>query len=134
MIAEHFYAQPEPVNPEIERDDALKAFFGATGADIRHGGVQAYYALQSDHVQMPPLECFRDSESYYATLAHEMTHWTRHPSRLNRDLAASALAMRAMPAKSWGLRSVLPSSVQNWESRPKCARITPPISTAGWPC
>jgi antirestriction protein ArdC len=23
---------------------------------------------------------------YYATLAHEMTHWTRHESRLNRDL------------------------------------------------
>jgi antirestriction protein ArdC len=25
-------------------------------------------------VQMPPLECFRDAESYYATLAHETTH------------------------------------------------------------
>ncbi len=84
-LPEHFHVQPEPVNPEIERDDALEAFFGATGADIRHGGVQAYYALQSDHVQMPPFECFRDSESYYATLAHEMTHWTRHPSRLNRN-------------------------------------------------
>ena len=23
--------------------------------------------------------------SYYATLAHEVTHWTRHPSRLDRD-------------------------------------------------
>ena len=34
---------------------------------------------------MPPIEVFRDAESYYATLAHEMTHWTRHPSRLDRD-------------------------------------------------
>jgi antirestriction protein ArdC len=25
-------------------------------------------------VQMPPFECFRDAESYYAALAHEMTH------------------------------------------------------------
>ena len=24
-------------------------------------------------------------ESYYATLAHEMTHWTKHPNRLDRD-------------------------------------------------
>ena len=32
-----------------------------------------------------PLKSFRDSESYYATLAHETTHWTRHPSRLDRD-------------------------------------------------
>ena len=34
---------------------------------------------------MPPVQAFRDQESYYATLAHELTHWTRHPSRLDRD-------------------------------------------------
>ena len=30
-------------------------------------------------------ETFRDAESYYATLAHETTHWTAHESRLARD-------------------------------------------------
>ena len=35
---------------------------------------------------MPELPAFRDRESYYATLAHEMTHATRHESRLDRDL------------------------------------------------
>jgi antirestriction protein ArdC len=34
---------------------------------------------------MPPFETFRDAESYYATLAHECTHWTKHETRLNRD-------------------------------------------------
>jgi len=34
---------------------------------------------------MPPIETFRDAESYYAALAHESTHWTRHPSRLSRE-------------------------------------------------
>jgi antirestriction protein ArdC len=34
---------------------------------------------------MPPFESFRDGESYYATLGHECVHWTRHPSRLDRD-------------------------------------------------
>ena len=34
---------------------------------------------------MPPLESFRDAESYYATLAHECCHWTKHPSRLERE-------------------------------------------------
>jgi antirestriction protein ArdC len=34
---------------------------------------------------MPDIQAFRNSESYYATLAHEMTHWTRHETRLNRD-------------------------------------------------
>jgi antirestriction protein ArdC len=34
---------------------------------------------------MPPFESFCDAESYYATLAHELTHWTKHEQRLNRD-------------------------------------------------
>jgi len=34
---------------------------------------------------MPPLEAFRDAESHAATLAHELTHWTKHQSRLNRE-------------------------------------------------
>ena len=34
---------------------------------------------------LPLFETFRDAESYYATLAHETTHWTAHESRLARD-------------------------------------------------
>jgi len=35
---------------------------------------------------MPPFfETFRNSESHAATVAYELTHWMRHPSRLNRD-------------------------------------------------
>ncbi len=33
---------------------------------------------------MPLFESFRDA-GYYSTLAHEMTHWTKHPARLARD-------------------------------------------------
>jgi antirestriction protein ArdC len=29
---------------------------------------------------------FSDAESFYATVAHECCHWTRHPSRLDREL------------------------------------------------
>ena len=36
------------------------------GADIRHGGNRAFYAIEPDYVQMPPFETFRDAESYYA--------------------------------------------------------------------
>ena len=35
---------------------------------------------------MPELQTFRDRESFYAVLAHETTHATRHERRLNRDL------------------------------------------------
>jgi antirestriction protein ArdC len=82
----HFYASAAPVAPPAERVGHAEAFFAATGAEIRHGGASAYYAIGSDHVQMPPFECFADAEAYYATLAHECVHWTRHPRRLHRDL------------------------------------------------
>lgn len=37
------------------------------------------------YIRMPPFEAFCDAQSYYATLAHESTHWTKHPSRLARE-------------------------------------------------
>ena len=77
--------QTPPVLDPVARIASAEAFFAATRATIHHGGNRAYYAVEPDTVQMPPFESFRDAESYYATLAHEVTHWTRHPSRLDRD-------------------------------------------------
>lgn len=83
----HFTATIEaPALPLAERIEAADRFFAATRADIRHGGTRAYYAEGPDYVQMPPFETFRDAESYAATLGHELTHWTKHPKRLARDL------------------------------------------------
>jgi antirestriction protein ArdC len=80
------YDPPAPADLQpVQRNADADAYFHALGATIRHCGTQAYYSMSSDHVQMPPMETFRDPESYYATLAHELTHWTRHPSRLDRD-------------------------------------------------
>jgi antirestriction protein ArdC len=84
-LPEHFYPTPAPRSEELLRIERAEAFFAATKAVVRHSGTQAYYSISSDHVQMPPFEIFRDAESYYATLAHETTHWTRHQSRLNRE-------------------------------------------------
>ena len=84
-LPERFYAKAEPRGESVQRIERAEQFFAATGAAVRHGGNRAYYSISTDHVQMPPFESFRDAESYYATLAHEGTHWTRHPSRLNRD-------------------------------------------------
>ncbi|MBX3534572.1 MAG: DUF1738 domain-containing protein [Xanthobacteraceae bacterium] len=84
-LPEYFYGKPEPRTDAVPRIERADSFFAATGAAIRHGGNMAFYAAGSDHVQMPPFETFRDAESYYATLAHETTHWTKHTSRLNRE-------------------------------------------------
>lgn len=81
----HFTALAEtPLDP-VERIERAEGFFAATGASISHGGNMAFYTAAQDRVQMPPFETFRDPVSYYATLAHECTHWTRHPSRLDRE-------------------------------------------------
>ena len=82
----HFYATAAPPLDPVQRIETADQFFANTGADIRHGGNQAYYAAESDYVQMPPFVSFTDAESYGSTLAHEMTHWTKHPSRLDRNL------------------------------------------------
>ena len=88
----HFYSMAAPALSTFERIEAADRFFAATGADIRHGGNQAYYTAAEDRVQMPPFEAFKDQISYYATLSHELTHWTKHPKRLDRDFGR----------KSWG--------------------------------
>jgi antirestriction protein ArdC len=81
----HFYALAESGRNPDERIADAETYFAATRADIRHGGDSAYYSPALDYIQMPPFEAFRDAQAYYATLAHEATHWTRHATRLDRD-------------------------------------------------
>jgi antirestriction protein ArdC len=81
----HFLAPAAPRLDPVQRIDHAERFFAATGAAVSYGGDRAYYSISTDHVQMPHFEAFRDAESFYATLAHEQTHWTRHSSRLNRE-------------------------------------------------
>ena len=73
--------QLDPAQRVQELEDAL-AEIGAivnTGTDGR-----AFYRPSTDEISMPPFESFKSREGYYATLAHEMMHWTGHSSRLNR--------------------------------------------------
>lgn len=87
-------AEPLPIADlpnEAERLSAVEAFVSATGADIRHGQSGAFYKPTADWVGMPNREAFTSTEHstatecYYSTLLHELTHWTGHRSRLNRD-------------------------------------------------
>jgi antirestriction protein ArdC len=80
--------QPAPLaaaEPE-DREARIDAFFARIGATLRHYGGEAYYEPVRDRVTMPPSSLFGSFEHYYATLAHELSHWTGHPSRLARDL------------------------------------------------
>lgn len=83
-LPDHFYNLPkEKVSPKT-RVKKIEQFFGNTGAKIITGSRAAYYN-EKDIIEMPPFESFKEAVRYYGTLSHEVTHWTKHESRLNRD-------------------------------------------------
>jgi antirestriction protein ArdC len=84
-LPEHYYPKPAPRSGTVQRIERAETFFSACGAYVVHGGNRACYVPSTDAVHMPRIDFFRDSESFYATLGHECCHWTRHPSRLDRD-------------------------------------------------
>ncbi|MFG0634631.1 ArdC family protein [Pseudomonas sp. xss_2] len=58
----------------------------ASGARIEHRyGDSACYLPIRDLIQLPTKAQFLDVGSYYATALHELTHWSGHHSRLNRE-------------------------------------------------
>jgi antirestriction protein ArdC len=80
-------ADTTPVLAESERIARAEAFIAALpGLDLRHGGGMAFYMPSQDRVQMPAFGDFKDAESYYAVLYHELTHWVGAKHRLDRDL------------------------------------------------
>jgi len=52
---------------------------------IRFGGDRAYYSPGEDYVQMPDMAVFHSDYEYYSTLFHELSHSTKHPSRLGES-------------------------------------------------
>lgn len=82
-----FYEPPAPQDEEhkLALIEEAETFFAKTGAVIRHGGDRAFYAPGPDAIQLPNLQAFIDAESYTATKAHELVHWTGHKSRLDRE-------------------------------------------------
>lgn len=81
------------INPEIPEVDA---FFAKHNPQIVHTDMTAaYYSPTRDHINMPPINSFVDTVSYYAVLAHEMIHWTaprvkRDASQYSKDIKARA--------------------------------------------
>jgi len=81
-----------PEESLVERIERAETFVESTGATIGHGGGRAYYNPSGDYIQMPGVVRFRDTETstategYYATLFHELTHWSGHKGRCDRDL------------------------------------------------
>lgn len=81
---------PEPVEGEpcpkpsysYERANAV---VDASGAVIHHKGNRAAFSPVLDYIVMPEFQQFEGEEAYWATLLHELVHWTGHKSRLERE-------------------------------------------------
>jgi antirestriction protein ArdC len=77
-----------PAPAERNMNDTIQsceAFITAQRARIQFGGNRAFYTRGDDYIQLPELDQFKSSHDYYATVLHELTHWTGHESRLNRE-------------------------------------------------
>ena len=72
-------------NPDT-RDALADDFLGSIGADIREGHGEAYFAPGQDFISLPAFAAFRGADHFYNVAFHELTHWTGHKARLDRDL------------------------------------------------
>ena len=129
-----FY-HPKPLVAAFEpegREDRLDAFFAHIGADLRHHGAQAYYEPLRDRVTMPPTELFEAYDHYYATLAHELSHWTGHSSRLDRDLK-NRFGSDAYAAEELIAQMEQPATGTDWVC-PACDEPNGPAFAACWSC
>jgi antirestriction protein ArdC len=83
-LPENLIANPETAN-EFNPIEEAENLLEASGAVINHGFVGAFYTRGKDQICLPARERFTNPENYYATALHELTHWTGHESRLNRQ-------------------------------------------------
>ena len=97
-------AMTKPPEPAVwDAHVEAEALLYASGAEIHHGGDQAYYQRAKDIVHLPPRSSFAAAGDYYATALHELVHWTGHEKRCNRNLTGrfgdDAYAMEELVAE-----------------------------------
>ena len=80
-LPRRFHEPPDSSGPDFER---TREFFEVIGARIKDGPKPSYGPAE-DSIWMPPLSLSGTREHYFATLAHELGHWTGHETRLARE-------------------------------------------------
>ena len=71
---------------EWNPSEKAESILSASDATIKHDqSNRAFYRYATDDIHLPPKENFDAPDKYYATALHELGHWTRHSSRLDRE-------------------------------------------------
>lgn len=82
-----------PTAPVFDPIMAAEEFARATGAKIKEEGERACFIPSLDEIHMPDrgrftgTETISAAESFYATLCHELVHWSGAKTRLDRNLS-----------------------------------------------
>lgn len=72
---------------EFHAHKLADSYVANTGAIIEgFDANRAFYSPSRDVINMPPKTSFKSQSGYYATLLHELIHWTGHESRCDRNL------------------------------------------------
>jgi putative DNA primase/helicase len=76
----------KPLEPTWEPNARADDLIQASGAIIeQRNGNSAFYSHGSDRIVVPTMGQFAEMEHFYATVLHELGHWTGHPDRCNRE-------------------------------------------------
>lgn len=70
---------------EILNIDVIDSLIRSLNIRIESRQEAPFFSPDYDFISMPHKGSFESTEFYYAALLHEVTHWTGHKSRLNRD-------------------------------------------------
>lgn len=88
---------------EVGRHGNADQVISASGANIHHGGPSACYIPSRDEIHLPPAGAFCSPIAYYNVAFHELSHWTGHATRCDRDLrnrfGSEAYAMEELIAE-----------------------------------
>ena len=83
-LPQEFYIQDRKIFAPSEVDEFVKN----SGANISTKGInKAAYFPELDKIIMPTHSQFINKEHYFRVLLHELSHWTGHSSRLNRNMS-----------------------------------------------
>lgn len=75
-------------DPTIKSNVFLDSVVANSGVTLEYKDLnRAYYMPSLDTIVLPPISFFESQTAYNCTLAHELSHSTGGPSRLNRDLS-----------------------------------------------
>jgi len=77
--------EPVEIPPsEWDKDKEIESKIDELNVNLDNKGASAFFSPKNDKITMPDEGRFENKEDYYATLLHELTHWTGHKTRLNR--------------------------------------------------